>query len=105
MLNDKPCDGCNHFDPVMRGNNKGLRETKWAWCAKKSIYPVKEGPGQKFPDGVQRLTDSDKPAQPKIVQKGEVVQNCTQFQERRQTLSKAALLKKVKEQQQGGLLR
>lgn len=103
MLNDKPCDTCRHFDPVLRGNNKGLKETKWGWCAKYSIYPAKEGPGQKFPAGVQRVSDPDKPAQPKIVQKGEVVQNCTKFQEKKSTVSKAELLKKIREQQGGRL--
>jgi len=104
-MNEHKCEDCNHFDPVMRGNNKGLRQTDWAWCAKKSIYPVNEGPGQKFPAGVQRMTDPDKPAEPKIVKKGEVVSNCTDFMEKRQVLSKEDLLSKVKNQQQGGLLR
>lgn len=104
MLNDKPCDECQYFDPVMRGNNKGLRPTRWAWCAKHSVYPSKEGPGQQFPDGVQRVADPNKPAKPKIVKQGTVVANCLTFQERRQILSKADLLQKLKSQQ-GGQLR
>jgi hypothetical protein len=104
MMNDKPCDGCQHFDPIMRGNNRGLRETKWAWCAVHSIYPHKEGPGQRFPDGVKRVSDPDKPAQPKIIRKGEVVTNCLKFQEKRRVLSKADLLQKLKDQTQGGRL-
>ena len=105
MLNDKPCEGCRHFDPIMRGTNKGHRNTKWAWCAKHSIYPLKEGPGQQFPMGVKRMTDPAAPAKPRIVKVGEVVTNCSDFSEKRQTLNKAELLKTLKEQQQGGLLR
>ena len=105
MMNDKKCEDCQHFDPVMRGTNRGLRTSNWAWCAKHSVYPMKEGPGQHFPEGVTRMTDPDSPAKPKIVRVGEVVVNCTRFQEKRHTLSKADLLHKIKTQQQGGLLR
>lgn len=104
MLNDKPCDGCKHFDPVMRGNNKGLRSTAWAWCAKHSVYPKTEGPGQIFPVGAKRMTDADKPAQPKIVRKGEVVSNCMDFNPQKAVLSKEELLKKVRDKQSKGLL-
>lgn len=101
MLNSKPCHECQHYDPIMRGNNRGLKETKWAWCAKHSVYPMTEGPGQKFPAGVQRMTDPDKPAKPKIVQRGQVVSGCGHFQPRKAVLSKADLLQKVKAQQGG----
>jgi hypothetical protein len=101
MFNDKTCDTCKHFDPIMRGNNKGLRATKWAWCAKHSIYPMYEGPGQTFPEGVQRRTSASELADPKIVKRGEVVASCTGHGPRRSTLSKADLLKKLKEKNKG----
>jgi hypothetical protein len=65
---------------------------------------MKEGPGQKFPAGVQRMTDKDLPAEPKIVKKGEVVSNCALYQIKRKTASKADLLNKLKEQQGGRLV-
>ena len=61
-MNDKPCGECQHFDVIIRGK----RETKHGWCAKKSKYPAKEGPGQVFPEGVERVGNGEL-AQPVIV--------------------------------------
>jgi hypothetical protein len=102
-INDKPCDSCEHFDPVMRGQTAkgGLRETAWGWCAKKSKYPAKEGPGQKFPSGVTRAEPGER-AEPVIVRKGEVRANCGEFTPRSVRLSKADLLKQLSDKTGNG---
>lgn len=104
MLNTNKCGGCQNYDPVMRGTNRGVRETDWAWCAKHSVYPHKEGPGQLFPVGIKRLSEADaaKPARPKIVRKDVIVCNCTHFQPKAVALSKEALLQQLKDQKHGG---
>jgi hypothetical protein len=102
-FNDKSCDTCEFFDPVMRGQAGlgGVRETNWGWCAKKSKYPAKEGPGQKFPEGVERLAVGE-PGQPFIVKKAQVVQHCTTYTPRSVKPSKADLLKQLQEKSGGG---
>jgi len=96
-LNTKTCDTCEHFDPLLRGR----RDTKWAWCAKKSVYPMVEGPGQLFPIGVKRVTEATTPARPKIVQVGQVVANCTVHQERKPKPTKQALLDELQKKLHG----
>ncbi len=96
----KPCDTCSSFDPVLRGFNRGgHKETAWGWCSKKSIYPMREEPGQIFPPGVKRKDTPEGPAEPFIVKKGQIVANCNMFQDKKVgVVSKADLLKKVREQ-------
>jgi hypothetical protein len=96
-LNSNKCGTCDFFDPIMRGTNKSVRETNHGWCAKKSIYPRKEGPGQMFPAGVARM-ETDEPAKPFIVRVDQVVSNCKEFVGKRVKPSKEALLKKLQEQ-------
>lgn len=92
-FNDKPCDTCQSFDAIMRGvpGKGGLRETNWAWCAKLSKYPAKEGPGQMFPPGVTRVAEGVLPS-PVIVKKGQVVTNCQFYMARGAAPTKANLL-------------
>ena len=99
MGNDKPCDSCDYFDPVLRGALKGgLRDTVWGWCAKRSVYPTKEGPGQKFPADVQRMEDPASPAKPYIVKRGQVENTCNDYVQKRVSVSKADLLRKLNAQ-------
>jgi hypothetical protein len=97
MANTRPCDECENFDPVLRGvTAQGkTRETPWGWCAKKSVYPANEGPGQRFPEGVKRAA-ADVLAEPVIVKRGQVVSNCPDFQKRAPRPSKMDLLKQLK---------
>ena len=88
MLNDKPCDTCQHYDLIIRGK----KPTKRAWCAKKSLYPHKEGPGQIFPAGVKRASKESNVALPVIVCKGEVRNNCTEYAVRPPGRTKADLI-------------
>lgn len=93
--NDKPCDTCQYFDTVMRGDPKGgLRETNWAWCVKKSKYPFKEGPGQKFPAEAVRVAEGEA-AVPVIVKRGNVVSHCNMYTARGASPTKADLLKQL----------
>jgi hypothetical protein len=96
----KPCDTCSSYDPVLRGFNRGgHKETSWAWCAKKSVYPVNEEPGQKFPPGAKRMSEAVGPAKPFIIKRGQIVGNCTEYQERKSNvISKTDLLKKIRTQ-------
>lgn len=96
MLNEKPCDDCQHFDPVIRGK----KPTNWGWCAKKSVYPKKQGPGQIFPMGVKRVANGADPAQPYMVKKGKVVTNCVEYRLRLPGPSKQDLIKEL--QTRGG---
>jgi len=104
-MNTKTCDTCANYDPVLRGENRGgHRNTVWAWCAKKSVYPMLEEPGQKFPPDVQRMTTTESPAKPYIVKHGQVVPSCTQYEEKaNNVISKADLVRKLREQN-GGLI-
>ncbi len=96
MANTNPCQNCEHFDPVMRGQTArgGLRETAWGWCARRSVYPYFEGPGQRFPPEVARA-EPGQLAQPVIVKRSEVVTHCTLFEPRTVKASKADLLKQL----------
>lgn len=98
-MNSNPCDKCASFDPVLRGAlGGGLRETTWGWCAQKSVYPAKEGPGQKFPEGVARVDDPSTPAKPFLVRRGETVKNCTLYSAKQVAVSKADMIKKLNSQ-------
>jgi hypothetical protein len=89
MANENPCKTCDYFDPVIRAR----KETSWGWCAKKSVYPHKEGPGQVFPAGVKRVDNPQDLAKPKIVQRTQVVKECTFHKPRKNKPNKADLLK------------
>jgi hypothetical protein len=89
-LNKNKCDQCEHFDPVLRGT----KPTPWGWCAKRSIYPVQEGPGQVFPVGVMRAEPGSL-AEPYMVRRGQVIDNCTTFLIRRVRSSKAELINQL----------
>jgi hypothetical protein len=104
-INDKPCSTCEHFDPVMRGQTAkgGVRETNWAWCAVRSKYPAKEGPGQRFPMGVQRVEEGAS-AEPYIVKRGQTVANCDRYTAKTVRMSKADLLKQLQEQTGGRII-
>ena len=82
-MNNKPCGECLYFDVIIRGK----KETKSGWCSKKSKYPAKEGPGQVFPDGVERVAEGEL-AQPVIVSKTGVVAQCTLYRIRKGKKSK-----------------
>lgn len=103
MSNDKPCDTCEHFDPVLRGALKaGLKPTVWGWCAVRSVYPAQEGPGQTFPANVMRVEDPSSPAKPHLVKRGEVATQCNTYVSKRTAISKADLLKKLNAQNTPG---
>lgn len=73
-MNDKPCESCVHYDPIIKGDGK--RPTRHGWCAVKSVYPAVEMPGQTFPDGVKRAAPGEL-ATPHIVEAKGVVPHCT----------------------------
>lgn len=104
-LNDKECGTCNHYDPIMRGKTAqgGVRETNWAWCAKKSAYPAQEGPGQKFPEEVTRVA-AGQLAKPFIVRRLQVVTNCCEYAPRGNKLSKSDLLKQLQDKTGGRIV-
>ena len=104
-FNKNPCNGCDFYDPVMRGQTAagGVKETNWAWCAKRSKYPAREGPGQRFPEGVTRLPEGEI-GQPFIIRKGQVVANCTDYAPRSVRLSKAELLKQLQDKTGGKVI-
>ena len=72
MSNTLPCGKCAHYDPLLGSNEK---DTGMGWCAKRSQYPYKEGPGQVFPAGVSRVAFGEL-ARPFITKKGDVVVSC-----------------------------
>lgn len=96
MYNDKPCDTCDHYDPVLKGKQGKLVNTVWGWCAERSVYPHTEGPGQQFPAGVKRVAAPSDLAIPVIVKVGEVVAHCKTYKARKVKQSKAALLQVMK---------
>jgi len=100
-MNEQPCGKCNYYDVILRGTGKGLRPTSRGWCAKKSIYPIKPGPGQVNPPGVKRVTKADEPAKPHIVAETQVVGNCTHFMPQRIKLTKEELIKKIQTDKKG----
>lgn len=76
-INDKPCNTCLHYDPIVRGGNKP-RTPSHGWCSVKSVYPTVQPESRIFPIGVQRAPDGEM-AKPVIVRRLEVVSHCAQF--------------------------
>lgn len=72
-MNTTPCGRCSLYDPLVGPNAKN---THMGWCMKRSKYPYREGPGQHFPDGVNRVSEGAL-AQPFIVKDRQVVGPCT----------------------------
>ena len=71
-MNDIPCGKCLRFDPILGPNEKATRRGQ---CIPRSKYPYREGPGQVFPPGVERVGPME-PARPYIVRKEQVVAMC-----------------------------
>jgi hypothetical protein len=71
---DKPCDTCQHYDPILRGASAG----RHGRCAAKSTYHAKEQRGQIFPPGVKREAPGVL-AKPVIVVGTDVVPACTLY--------------------------
>lgn len=71
---EKPCETCQHYDPILRGNTAG----RHGRCAAKSTYPNKEQKGQVFPKGVKREAPGVL-AKPVIVVGADIVPTCTLF--------------------------
>lgn len=72
MSNTIPCGKCKFYDAILRGAEK---ETKRGWCMKRSKYPFREGPGQVFPEGVERVA-AGQLAEPFIVRGKQVLPGC-----------------------------
>ena len=72
-MNTKPCKLCVFYEPQVIYNNNVKNVAEHGWCAKKSIYPLKEEYAQVFPPDVQR---AEQP-KPVIVWGEKIVPNCT----------------------------
>lgn len=72
---EKPCNQCQHYDPIIRGKDK---QGKHGRCAAKSTYPATEQKGQVFPPGVARAPDGEL-CKPVIVIGTEIVATCDLF--------------------------
>ena len=68
----RPCKECSKYDPIGRKTGHGR-------CSLKSIYPMKEGPGQVFPLGVTRMTEEGKPCKPFVVRGDSIATTCPSF--------------------------
>jgi len=75
-MNQNQCGNCKNFDRVVGAKS---RLQPFGWCAARSVYPAKEGPGQAFPAGVKRMDDPAKPAKPLIVYQDTVDAGCVYF--------------------------
>jgi hypothetical protein len=71
---EKPCNTCQHYDPIIRGTKEG----RHGRCAAKSTYPAKEQRGQVFPQGVKRAAPGEL-AKPVIVLGTGIVKECTVY--------------------------
>ena len=71
---DKPCETCQHYDPILRGTTAG----RHGRCAVKSTYPNKEQKGQVFPPGVRR-EEPGVLAKPEIVVGAGIVPACNLY--------------------------
>jgi hypothetical protein len=71
-MNETPCGRCHFYDPLLGSDWK---DTGMGWCAKRSVYPFQEGPGQVFPPGAERVPAGEL-AKPFIVKKGQIVAPC-----------------------------
>lgn len=74
-MNTVKCGDCKFYDPLVSGH---VKRPAHGWCAARSTYPMKEGPGQVFPPGVKRMTSEGKPSKPFIVTGAGIVETCTQ---------------------------
>lgn len=72
-MNDKPCDTCVHFDPILVGGAR--KAARHGWCAAKSTYPAVEPRGQTFPPDVKRADPGER-AEPHIVLARGIVRMC-----------------------------
>jgi hypothetical protein len=72
MSNTLLCGQCAHYDPLL---GTGEKDTGMGWCAKRSVYPHKEGPGQVFPADVKRVNLGEL-ARPFITKKDSVINPC-----------------------------
>lgn len=78
-MNTTACGKCKNFDQLVGPRNKAQ---PFGWCAARSVYPAKEGPGQVFPAGVKRVDDPMKPAKPLIIYQDTVDAGCVFLQEK-----------------------
>lgn len=78
-MNTTVCGKCKNFDQLVGPRNKAQ---PFGWCAARSVYPAKEGPGQVFPAGVKRVDDPMKPAKPLIIYQDTVDAGCVFLQEK-----------------------
>lgn len=74
-MNTKPCKQCLFYDPQVIFAQGKKKNAAHGWCAKKSVYPLKEEYDQTFPPDVTR----GDPAKPVIVWGEKIVSNCTDF--------------------------
>lgn len=71
---DKPCDTCQNYDPIIRGDKPG----RHGRCAVKSTYPATQQGGQVFPIGAKRA-EYGQLAKPVIVVGAEVERACEEY--------------------------
>lgn len=74
--NKNPCGKCKWYDPLMGPRGK---QNPVGWCSIRSVYPMYEIGGRKFPDGVKRMDDPTKPSKPVIVYQDRVEAHCPSF--------------------------
>jgi len=72
-MNQLRCQDCKFYDPILPPRGK---QNTHGWCSQCSVYPFKEGPGQRFPPGVKRVKEPGLPARPRIVRADELVDYC-----------------------------
>ena len=75
-MNAQPCGKCRHYD-VIKGPR--FKSTGFGRCVPRSIYPTKEGPGQRFPPNAKRAAEGTMP-QIEAVRETDTVPTCTQFE-------------------------
>ena len=88
--NHSPCGECEFYDPILRG----LRETKLAWCSKKSVYPQRRDSHTLPPPAHAKVAAHAKPV---IVSRDHVEESCTQFVQLTHKRDKAGELKRLVE--------
>lgn len=86
--NNNPCETCDHYDPILRGT----KPTTMGWCARRSLYPYADSPGQVTPPGARRVANPEDPAVPVIVQAKQVVSACQTHVPKRAKLTKADMI-------------
>lgn len=70
----KPCDTCQHYDPILRGDKAG----RHGRCVAKSTYPAVQQRGQIFPPGAKRAAPGQL-AKPVIVIGADVEPRCEEY--------------------------